>query len=369
MSISLYQQMSKCKELMHSLIYEKPTTTTKIKSQKEEALSKLAKEKFIINGDEEFKTGVNNCINEILAVKPGRKLIKAIVKHNPEQKIPITLGQQSAFDEKVFKITLSLRPEKYWTLGERNFTRPAFVTLAHELIHTLHFLKNPDNFYIRTCIEDETIVEMDDLEEQRTIAGFDNRMFSKEGIESKLDVLCENTFLLALGLPFRVNHWNADNGSICEDLDTNTKQILDPYFKWLESAVSGISPIPIERESDKDFFMRYIPKNPSAAPTLPEKLKNDEEFMYELIRKDKRLLGQFPELSKNKEFMLNLIRYYELAILKLDPSLLNEKEYLIKCLNLLADDDVNKNLFAIIYKKIEEPLRGDPDIKKYFDLQ
>jgi hypothetical protein len=135
-------------------------------------------------------------------------------------------------------------------------------------------------------------------------------------MKSKLDVLCENAFLIALGLPPRVNHLAEDG----EDLELNLHKVdnsVDSYCKWLEGKIRGIIEIPIEKASDKEFVINYLCRNPIAIPSLAEELRNEEDFMLELISNDpylvREFLAKFPELHKNNDFMLKLMTKNNLA--------------------------------------------------------
>lgn len=74
--------------------------------------------------------------------------------------------------------------------------KPVFLTLAHELIHALHYFEEGPELWTKKANSKNIIdPELDNLEEQETIIG-----------EEEEATLCENVFLFRFGYPLRVNH-------------------------------------------------------------------------------------------------------------------------------------------------------------------
>lgn len=144
-----------------------------------------------------------------------------------------------------------------YTYESINSTKIPYLTvpyIAHELIHLLHEWNNSLFKSISCCNTGESLIEnMDDLEEQQTIIGLNSILIELKGVNNlnRIDFLCENIFLLALGLPARINHRGEK-----ETLPTIPKIALDVkkvieniknYYAWLETVI----PIALPDESVK----------------------------------------------------------------------------------------------------------------------
>jgi hypothetical protein len=235
---------------------------------------------FQVDGTDEFKEKFDSNIRLLLEVKPGRLLLKELVKivtifHNFVP-IQIKVGKRG-FHHSQGGIDINFNEtdeNKYNALfGSKQLvrSRPSALILAHELIHELHYqeeelkdcvrayhnptffrnmsidvVKNRDfflNLAIYPRLELDTItlegfeisLRFDNLsnpEEQHTILGINISRFIKKNILSKVDVLSENAFLCAFNLLPRCDHQPASNTNI-EGYTMQDQEHLPMYYHWL----------------------------------------------------------------------------------------------------------------------------------------
>src|ERR1700722_18498903 len=234
-NLSINEQLSQYKNLMNCLIYEKPKVTQEKIEQKKAKIIRLAKEFIDIQGDEKFILKVFGYIENISSVKPGRKLIKALIKCHTQ--IQVEEGNEfNCWNPLVGneKAALVIGPEKeiiYKSINEftqEYYSMPLWIAFAHELIHILHH--NIDAREHKRChkVTDDILPDMDNLGEQYAITGFNHRLYKKKTL-SPIDILCENAFHLALNLPPRINH----RCYICSEIvkAVQVKNPCDPYYK------------------------------------------------------------------------------------------------------------------------------------------
>lgn len=379
---NIHHQMMVYRQLMNSLIYEKKTPD-QIKDKSEE-ICELAKNIFSFDNDETAKV-VSEYIQRIALTKPGRTLLKALIKHHVT--IPVKSGHEFLFTNKTREIQLCLTPsiEEYaYALSDKRSKickRPAWVAFAHELIHALH--QNSAKDYLSFRNED-ILPNMTHLEEQFTIIGFNHLIFSKKNKLNKLDVLSENAFLLALNLPPRINHLSVSKEEIktCESLSetisqpwshspeslttdsacSERKQLSDHYYEWLEEQFIAIRQIPEKKKEDIDFIVDYLCQYPLALSSVSDKVKSDHTFLYFYIRRDLNRLKEFPKLSNNKEFVLKIIKYYPFEYI--GSELYKDKDFILKASKSLGQSRGLK----MLYQKIDPLLLNDPEVQTAFRM-
>lgn len=308
--ISLSQHMMTYQKMLFDLVCEKPNMTPEKKAQKESDLRKIVNEKFAIIGDEAFCARINADLNQILSVKPGRKLIKALSKH--DQKITIQAGPESHFNPKTFSVSFDIFASKdqYTSLYNWSIQRPLGTTLAHELIHAYHKFVNQYESYgpKANCV----IKDMDNLKEQDAIVGmwWYSDVHHKI-IKNKTDVLCENAFLIALNCPPRVDHSEA--GQIPVDVNYHNNcmpvAVICNYYSWLEISLEVASVAQKYRD------------NPLELPAISENSLNNPYFMDCLFIEEPGLMKFFPAFLNNKEYLLNIFEKNLSAIMHFESEL------------------------------------------------
>lgn len=260
------------------------TQTDKDRSHKiDKIISNLIdKNIFEINGDDDFKKRIYNDIRVLLQVKPGRFLFKELIKSvefYSEDKSPIKIksGKKSFHnDDGSIEINSNESEDRYYNALSGSNTvkcsRPTAITLAHELIHHLHkrdrdlqeiaeeyarlkqkkpisvpdFIKDVKiypkfNFKEMSCpfegFENQIIFKgLDTLEEEHTILGVNFPRFLQKKTINKLDVLCENAFLVAFNLLPRIDHQDAGN-TVIDDAQTNQPDLFS-YYGWLSQKIN-----------------------------------------------------------------------------------------------------------------------------------
>jgi len=237
---------------------------------------------FEINGDDAFKERIYSDIRALLQVKPGRVLFKELIKSVEffsEDKSPIKIksGKKSFHsDDGIIEINSTDSEERYYNALSGSNTvkcsRPTAITLAHELIHHLHkrerdlqelaeeyarlkqkkpicvpdFIKDVEiypNFNFKDMsvtfegFESHIIFKgLDTLEEEHTILGVNFPRFLQKKKLNKLDVLCENAFLVAFNLLPRIDHQDAAN-TVIDDAQTNQPDLFS-YYGWLSQKIN-----------------------------------------------------------------------------------------------------------------------------------
>jgi hypothetical protein len=303
-----------------------------------------------------------------LSVKPGRKLIKALV--NAGQKIEVVYDNEFKFNFAFFQLKAHLNEDSssYNNIFGNYSRKPAWVSFAHELIHALHHVNN--KLVCKNLIKDhkKIIRNMDDFEEQQTIVGFVEEDYLNNKIKCKIDILCENAFLLALGLPPRCDHHTTGLFKVNRDYNKENCTI-DTYCEWLEDEISRSKKIPSEKVNDKACVIQHMCDYPKSYDLLPEKWKNDEEFIVELMLELYCMdnLDEIPKLHNNKELMLKLIDLYPMAIASVDVEFYKDKIFALKFLEILK----NRDLIVYYMRELSdhfERFKEDPDFQMYFNL-
>ena len=142
-------------------------------------------------------------IRTLITIRPGRTLFKHLLKADKPLTIVLDSKKVSGFSYSQTATTITLNDSKvhyYISVnsdGEKFFfPAPLFITLAHELVHALHYFEEGREFVIEKS-KNKNILDpdLDNLEEQETTIG-------KEGEAT----LCENVFRFHFGYPLRINH-------------------------------------------------------------------------------------------------------------------------------------------------------------------
>lgn len=332
--ISLSQHMMTYQKMMCELVCEKASTTPEKKALKESALREIVKEKFAIIGDEAFCERINADINQILSVKPGRKLIKALSKY--EQKITIKAGPESLFNRNTFCVSIDTKEIQYTSLFGWSLQHPCCASLAHELIHAFQKLENRNESYGQkpNCL----IKDMDDIYEQDAIVAM--WWYSETHhkiIKSKIDVLCENAFLFALGYPPRINH----RGDGLFHVDVNFI-----HTNYLPGTIEFNYHFWLERSAEMASVAQKYRDNPLELPTISEQFLNLPYYMNSLFIEEPGLLKFFPTYLNNREYLLGVFVINPAAIMhlesdprgiKLDVLFTNHPKLIVHCPSLRKD--------------------------------
>ena len=187
------------------------------------------------------------------------------------------------------------------------------ISLAHEMVHRLHLKQGlfSEFIYDSFCFHD-----MDNVEEQHTITGFNHLSLRLDKKWTKVDFICENAFRIAFGLLARVDHQssgiekidllqNAINPikrnapeSTCQEgintgkIDLNATllppvfnhkvdpEYLNTYFNWIHKQVGDF--IPEGPEEYADFMKKLVMKKPKDLFFISETLQKDLTF-YEFL--------------------------------------------------------------------------------------
>lgn len=351
-------QMCIFQKLTDSLIYERAETSPETIKEKGDNAYKLAKSLFNIEGEYLFKVIVKKYLKKISQVKPGRVLLKALKVINKT----ITVKAGKRFKQCGSTIQLVPGKEEYYFSFNDNRTtvskRPTWISFAHELIHSLHLFSHGELY---AYITQDILEGMTDLEEQHTICGYNFKVFLQKKEIHKLDVLCENSFLLSSGLPFRINHLNAlqsNNLTTCfieeVDVDKNTQS----YYHWLSRALYQTRVIPEEKTQNQEYILNFISTYPMALASIPETLKQDEAFFLKVISVDVQLFLYAGSLNKSKSFMLKALEITCGAFFFADIELYKDKDFAVSTLRKMEGTIVKKMAF----KKLELSLQNDKEI-------
>lgn len=257
----------------------------------DEIMEKIKSENiFTIDGDDKFKKETYDNIKELLQVKPGRVLIKELIKlvlFNRNIKdtddfiimtntICIKSGQKDfRHDDGPIEINLDKQLKTYNAIHRSKMvtsSRQNSIILAHELIHELHYRKknqqrmaqeyarskrlqkNPDldlfknikclpepkfkDCSIEGCEDALKFRKLDNLEEQHTILGVNIPDFIKnQNTLDKSDILSENAFLCAFNLLPRIDHQEAAHDSIGINTPLD-QESLSSYYDWLIAQIT-----------------------------------------------------------------------------------------------------------------------------------
>lgn len=202
--------------LLDKLVCEKPQRSQIQIEEKATSIvnAVLSKNIIRIEGNDNYPTEIKAMLKEIALTRPGRKLLKRISKtagvvirdsKNDPSNIFTGGDHYNPLDQ---KINLKLN-QHFYIGGKDKFLKhqPMMVTLAHELIHSIHYYENMEAAKARKKQTENLLhKKFDDLEEQYTILGFvDSEVNNLNDLE-----ICENAFLRVFNLPPRFNHTGLD---------------------------------------------------------------------------------------------------------------------------------------------------------------
>lgn len=232
------------------------------------------------------------------------------------------------------------------------------MLLAHELVHELHersFGTTFGEFDLDISIETRDIIEgMDSLEEQHTVIGINHFIFQKKDALTHLDVLCENAFLFALGLPPRIDHGPARSSDLYQKTDSNASQ-MEEFFSLLERVLkifSSFPPILLEPEN-KEALILYIVSHPFTLPFIPDELRNNEALFLELVTLSCSLVKlHAPQLASSPCFVLKALRKTPQASYLITQDLAEDKAFALDALR------INRRIFPLLAPS----LQSDPDL-------
>jgi ankyrin repeat protein len=405
----LHDQILQYRKMLDSLIDEKPGITPERKAQKKEKICNLAKTFLTIEGDEAFKQKIQHYIEKIAELKPGRKLIKALAK-NSKENTKIWSGVKTQFGCNRYTGDFNIQVDNigviensgYKTINDklevRIFQFSDWIVFAHELVHALHFHLDMNEAISASNDKGDLLDDMTDLGEQHAITGFNHHLLPSKKNLHKTDVLCENAFSLAIGLPPRIDHLGYLNWDPSVDIDLSCfkeKNVREVYYEWLEKELNLIRSIPKDKEEDKEFILEYLKKYPLALESLPEKMKADKEFALQVVKMDWYRLELFPilwsdrdvmleaikrkdynikyvskELFADKEVMdviLETIKKRSLDIFHVPIELFTDKEFVLNVLKIVKDSQKKELAIELIKFRLEQnpSLKNDPEINKY----
>lgn len=340
-----------------------------------------AKSMFVIEGDDEFKGIILNCLKDICSLRPGRLLMKCISKTeyiaqdhtigifkgvpcNYEQVETEILNHRSCKNklmcdckEYETEITpkITINPKfnyKYNAIDENgkliSIRSKLFIALAHEIIHALHGLNN------QFVHSENYFKNFDALEEQNTITGFKPEKISQNKKQNKIDLLCENIFLFSIGSPARIDHQSAK----FQEQDYTTTEMsksLDSYIEWIKEQL-GEFLIPDGMEDNAEYMEKIIKKNFNNINLASYRLKEDSLFIVNLMKNQ-----VIKELNENMQ--INFIELVK-TILELPLSIDEKSKFLSKInepifsnaeINLLISTFLSAYLvkFAKIFEGLE----------------
>jgi hypothetical protein len=350
---TLQQQITSFTRAFHGLINEKNSSAV-AREEKKQKIMLLAKQIFLIEGDEDFKNRTIRYIEEISAIKPGRKLISALATF--ENQIRVVPGED--FEHCGLIITINNQQTfAYATANDEDkpavATKPAWINFAHELVHQLHYFKDTENkssFASRQNI----LPAMDNLEEQHTISGFNPETLSSPF--EPVDVLCENAFLIAFGLPHRIDHRSDSGQAFTASKDP---QLLEEnYYRWIQKALAQISELPLDKRNDQEFILDAIKDRPQMIKSISDELKENREFLLKALDVNVEILDGFSELCKDGPFMLSAYKVKAISAECINPELCKNKDFVLSALQLFGG-----RIRQSFIKKIDPSLLLLPEIQ------
>ena len=380
---SVKEQVALYKTLTEKLITEKQGITEEKLKQKEEKNYQLAKTKGILSiiGDDQFKAKIDAHLRKIASVRPGRKLIKLLAKTQRTvnvQQGPFGFAASTmAPNDPAFiavddceSVMLNALDEN----GDRCVVQaPAWICFAHELIHAQHYYTNFSACYKYRYTKQDMLPYMGDIEEQITITGFNPFLFAILNTLKPEDMISENAFYLAVGLPVRIDHRAGDtNGTL-----TDISHSYDSYYAWIEKEVTSMGKIPEDKKSDLKFLSNSLINYTQAARIIYDEHKDDHDFMIKLYcymdkTKKAKMLSFFPQLRKDSVFIIKLMDFVgkskAVEILSAcDPELRKSKEFVLQALDKMGP--LSKDLAKMtLMMTIDRSLQKDPDIRKKLGL-
>jgi ankyrin repeat protein len=183
---------------IRNFLPEKQNSKTPVSEKSKKVFDKIINSPNFIFDKSDKK--ITDYITTLLSIRPGRTLFKRLLKADKPLTIVLDSEEDSCFSSKKSTVILNDSKVSYHVSvnpdGEKIFipSHP-FITLAHELIHALHYFEDQYVWYTKTTSKDIIDPDLDDLEEQETIIGK-----KEEG------TFCENVFLFHFGYPLRINH-------------------------------------------------------------------------------------------------------------------------------------------------------------------
>lgn len=165
--------------------------------------------------DQHISDKVIELLTEIASVKPGVELLERITLFSSQDGLKISFGKEPLFND--FSKSLIIDPKykhNYISINERNektlVKGPLSAVLFHELVHVLHAYEGSSSDGKTQRVASDLLAEMDNEEEQLTISGISAiKLDDSESDTTSTNIasfLSENTFLIAMGYPIRLNH-------------------------------------------------------------------------------------------------------------------------------------------------------------------
>src|ERR1700722_18057908 len=321
----------------------------------------LAQKTISIEGSEDFKKITKARLKKICKLKPGRKLFELLCiqqktikciedksfRYDNRDRVLHLEGESSykkyynSFDEKGQKI--SIKYKKY-------------ILIIHELIHALHIHNEKPDI---DCLDN-----MDDIEEQHTIIGFNHKIFQEKLFLDEIDVICENTFHLALNRPPRIDHQNGKQETSSEDFCISN----DKYFKWVENEILSITSIN-DKKNDHNFAIEYLKVHPNSFNAISSELRNDADFLIAAskIIGTGKILKIHPDSKNNKTFMMHCVKenIYDIGfVFHIPDDWWSDKEFVS-----FAMRTCDRSVRFFIYGKMHETLRSDPEIINFVSFR
>lgn len=254
------------KSALNYFVFEKSKYneySPELKEKKEKTLA-LAKDLFTLSNEnnENFNNTLLKDLEVMCSMRAGRKLIQSLARIQESTKVEykdshdrptgqywyrkkINLHQSSnGSHQENSNIFIDYANHTYESINSVHKSYLPVAYIAHELIHLLHEWNNTEYKTISFCNkEHDLIANMDNLEEQQTIIGLNSILIEFKGVNSlnKTDFICENMFLLALGLPARINHKGEKKTlPTIPEISFDVKQIIENinnYYAWLDTVL------------------------------------------------------------------------------------------------------------------------------------
>lgn len=205
------------------LISERPETTQEIIEAKSKRILKIIFEDNVITieGNKVFYQEVQDHLRKISLIRPGRRLLKRIANCCKSSPLKIIRGLENKYSHITHTLHLS---DKFTFILDTDWKVEVTgreKSLAHELIHAMHYVENKEECNERlSCNDSSALIDrnFDNLEEQMTISG----LWKNENVVD----LCENAFLQAWGYKFRIGH-----GGISLGHNSKSQLTLDHLIK------------------------------------------------------------------------------------------------------------------------------------------
>src|SRR5579862_6911073 len=169
---------------IRNFLPEKPNSKTPASEKSRKMFDKITNSPNFIFDKSDKK--LTDYITTLLSIRPGRTLFKRLLKADKPLTILLDSTKGSCFkpDESTVFINdsevdcICTNPN-----GEKILHGNASISLAHELVHVLHYFEEGSELEARSRSRNIIDPDLDDLEEQETIIG-----------KEKEAVLCENVF-------------------------------------------------------------------------------------------------------------------------------------------------------------------------------